>query len=88
MDIKELEEDEGRGIQTVSSPKCGHKAPHRTGARMGIGGSRKLSLVANTWEALSRCAYCCPHNESWKGDLGLGGERPEVINTHICTPFS
>lgn len=41
MDIKELEEDEGRGIQTARSPKCGHKASRRMGARMGIVGSRK-----------------------------------------------
>ena len=38
--------------------------------------------------SVSRRAYRCPHNESWKGDLGLGGDRSEVINTHICTPFS
>lgn len=54
MDIKELEEDEGRGIQTARSPECGHKASRRIGAQMGIVGSRKLSLVANTWEVLSQ----------------------------------
>ena len=54
MDIKELEEDDGRGIQAARNPKCGPKVPHCSGARMGVMGSRKLSLVANMWEALSQ----------------------------------